>query len=65
MRPSKFRLRLLGAPNDVGRCDILGRPKNERPFLIVVAGYPAAEVSVPDISRKSLDAISSWWRENN
>ena len=45
--------------------DILGRPKNERPFLIVVAGYPAAEVSVPDISRKSLDAISSWWREKN
>lgn len=42
--------------------DILERPKNERPFLIVVTGYPAADVTVPDIERKPMDAISSWWR---
>lgn len=45
--------------------DILGRPNNERPFLILVVGYPAEAVSVPDIARKPLDAISSWWREGD
>lgn len=44
--------------------DILKRPKNERPFLIVVAGYPADEVTVPDIVRKPLDAVISWWKED-
>jgi len=33
--------------------DILDRPRRtERPFLLLVAGLPAAEVRVPDISRK-------------
>lgn len=45
--------------------DILQRPKNERPFLILVAGHPADDVTVPDISRKPLAAISSWWRGRN
>lgn len=45
--------------------DILERPRNERPFLILVAGYPADDVTVPDIRRKPLDAITSWWREEN
>ncbi len=35
--------------------EILGRPKNERPFLLLVVGYPADDARVPDISRKSLD----------
>jgi hypothetical protein len=35
--------------------NILGRPANERPFLLLVAGYPAENAEVPDISRKSLD----------
>ena len=39
---------------------ILGRPTNERPFLLLVVGYPAEGVSVPDISRKPLDQIASW-----
>lgn len=43
--------------------DILQRPKNERPFLIVVAGFPAANAAVPLIERKPLDAITSWWRD--
>lgn len=43
--------------------DVLNRSKNERPFLIVVAGYPDAAVTVPDIQRKPLDAVVSWWRE--
>ena len=43
--------------------DILGRPRNERPFLIVVAGFPAEDAAVPVIERKPLDAIASWWRD--
>ncbi len=34
--------------------EILGRPKSERPFLLLVTGYPAADARVPDISRKPL-----------
>jgi len=45
--------------------DILHRPKNERPFLILVAGYPATDVTVPNIGRKPLEAISSWWLAGN
>ena len=37
--------------------DILDRPDNERPFLILVVGYPGEGVTVPDISKKSLDEI--------
>ncbi|MEM8769493.1 MAG: nitroreductase family protein [Pseudomonadota bacterium] len=40
--------------------EILKRPRNERPFLIVVTGYPAEGVSVPDIERKALEDIISW-----
>ena len=40
--------------------DILGRPKNERPFLLLVVGYPADGVRVPDIRRKSLEEFTSW-----
>jgi hypothetical protein len=32
---------------------ILGRPPQEKPFLIPVVGYPDREVCVPDISKKS------------
>lgn len=38
--------------------EILGRPENERPFLLVVVGYPAGDATVPDIGRKSLDEIA-------
>jgi hypothetical protein len=34
--------------------EILGRPKSERPFLLLVTGYPAPGVRVPDIPRKRL-----------
>lgn len=39
---------------------ILGRPKNERPFLVLVVGYPAEKAMVPDIKKKSLDEISTF-----
>ena len=39
---------------------ILGRPANERPFLGLVVGYPAENTTVPDISKKSLDEITTF-----
>ncbi|MDA1305874.1 MAG: nitroreductase family protein [Acidobacteria bacterium] len=39
--------------------EILDRPARERPFLLLVVGYPAADAQVPDITRKPLDAIRS------
>ncbi|MGA1695804.1 MAG: nitroreductase family protein, partial [Arenicellales bacterium] len=40
--------------------DVLGRPSNERAFLILVTGYPAEDVKVPDISRRSLEEIATF-----
>ncbi len=40
--------------------DILDRPENERPFLLLVVGYPKEDVKVPDISKKSLDEIATF-----
>ena len=40
--------------------EILARPVNERPFLLLVVGYPAADATVPDIQRKPLDEIATW-----
>jgi nitroreductase len=35
--------------------DILGRPRDlERPFLLLVTGYPAPDARVPDLTRKPL-----------
>ncbi len=39
---------------------ILGRPENERPFLLLVFGYPAPEAQVPEISKKTLDEIATF-----
>jgi iodotyrosine deiodinase len=40
--------------------EILGRPTSERPFLLLVVGYPADDAEVPDISRKSLAEFASF-----
>jgi nitroreductase len=37
--------------------EILGRPKNEIPFVLIPVGYPADEAKVPDIRRKPIDEI--------
>jgi iodotyrosine deiodinase len=39
---------------------VLGRPANERAFLILVVGYPADNAVVPDISKKSLAEIATF-----
>lgn len=41
--------------------EILQRPREtERPFLLLVTGYPAEAVQVPDIKRKTLSEIASF-----
>ena len=40
--------------------DILKRPSNERPFVLLVVGYPAADATVPSITRKSLEEIATF-----
>ena len=40
--------------------DILGRPSNERPFLLLVVGYPEEGALVPALERKGLDEIATF-----
>lgn len=40
--------------------EILERPNYERPFLLLVVGYPAEGTLVPDIERLPLDKISTF-----
>ena len=40
--------------------EILGRPGNERPYLLIVTGYPADDATVPDITKKSLNEIATF-----
>lgn len=39
---------------------ILNRPENEKPFLIIAAGYPAEKTKVPDIEKKSFAEITTF-----
>lgn len=36
---------------------ILGRPENERPYLILVAGYPSEDCLVPTIDKKPFEDV--------
>ncbi|MCH7741296.1 MAG: hypothetical protein IIB71_01370 [Proteobacteria bacterium] len=40
--------------------EILERPRSERPFLLLVVGYPADHVKIPDISKKDLGDIATF-----
>lgn len=42
--------------------DLCGRPKNEKPLMIVVIGHPAHGATVPNhaLTKKPLEQISSW-----
>ena len=40
--------------------EILGRPVSERPFLLLVVGYPDDDAEVPDIKRKTLAEFASF-----
>ena len=37
--------------------EILDRPENERPFILIPVGYPTENAEVPDLERKPLDEI--------
>ena len=37
--------------------ELLGRPRNERPYLLIPVGLPAPDCEVPDLRRKSLDEV--------
>ena len=52
---------LTHTPSPMGFLNrILGRPKNERPFLLLVVGYPAGDARVPVIEKKSLREIATF-----
>lgn len=40
---------------------ILNRPENEKPFLLLPVGYAADEVEVPDLKRKELEEVTVWY----
>lgn len=39
--------------------ELLDRPENERPFILIPVGYPADDAVVPDLSRKPLGEIAT------
>lgn len=52
---------LTHTPSPMGFLNqVLGRPANERPFLLLVVGYPAEDAVVPDISRKPLQEFATF-----
>ena len=52
---------LTHAPSPMGFLrEILGRPENERPFLLLPVGYPTADAEVPDLRKKTLDEFAVW-----
>jgi iodotyrosine deiodinase len=46
---------LTHAPSPMGFLkEILDRPENERPFLLIPVGYPAWDAQVPELTKKRL-----------
>lgn len=39
---------------------ILGRPENERPYILFPVGFPAEHVQVPNLRRKGLEEVAVW-----
>lgn len=49
---------LTHTPSPMGfLSQILNRPKNEKPYLLIPVGYPAEGAKVPDIEKKPLQAV--------
>jgi nitroreductase len=40
--------------------EILRRPKNERPYLLLIVGYPAPDALVPEIEKKAFGEVVSF-----
>jgi nitroreductase len=41
--------------------DILERPSNEKPYLLIPVGYPAEGAEVPDFKRKGPEDVIEWY----
>ncbi|MFK7797374.1 MAG: nitroreductase family protein [Aureispira sp.] len=65
---------LLAAIHQAGLCSLthtpspmnfleqlLERPKNERAILLIPVGYAAEDATVPNITRKPLEEVSTWY----
>ena len=53
---------LTHTPSPMGfLSEMLGRPTNEKPYLLLVVGYPTENAKVPDIGKKSLPEIASFF----
>jgi nitroreductase len=49
---------LTHTPSPMGfLTSILGEPKNERPFVLIPVGFPAADATVPAITKKSIAEV--------
>ena len=54
---------LTHTPNPMGfLSEILQRPKNEKPYLLIPVGYPAPGAKVPSIEKKRFEEIAYAWR---
>lgn len=42
-------------------CEVLQRPKNEKPFLLIPIGYPKENTQVPNLKRKAADEVIAWY----
>jgi iodotyrosine deiodinase len=52
---------LTHTPSPMGFLNkLLGRPVNERPFLILVVGYPSPDAVVPAITKKTFPEIATF-----
>jgi iodotyrosine deiodinase len=52
---------LTHTPSPMGFLNtILDRPANERPFLLLVVGYPADDATVPEIGKKTLQELATF-----
>jgi nitroreductase len=52
---------LTHTPSPMGFLNtLLDRPAHERPFLLLVVGYPAPDARVPDITRRPVGDIVTW-----
>lgn len=52
---------LTHTPNPMGfLSELLGRPANEKPYILFPVGYPAPDAQVPAIERKTFEEVVQW-----
>lgn len=55
---------LTHTPSPMGfLSELLGRPGNEKPYILFPVGYPTADATVPDLKRKPLEDVVRWNRD--